>query len=726
MLVLTISLCSFPPDVMAEVPTDAPIEVSGDQLEYDRQKSKIIATGTVVITYKNVKMTCDKAEVFSETKQAYAEGHVYIYQESGEVIRAEKVFYDFKQRQGSFPDAKVTSGPWTGRGEQVEQVSKDEIRLYNASVTTCAFDRPHFDVKAKRVTIFPGDKFVARDIVFRVLGKPVFWWPYLVMPLNTTEPPFELVPGYSSDDGFYILSSKTTSLGKNLKVKGQVDYRSKRGVGGGVDVDYRFEKMGEGQIKAYIANDEKTPQGVSGGDGLGDRVDDTRGRFSFKHRVDFDEFTNVITEWNYFSDEFFLQDYFEREFRKETQPESYVTFTRATDRYSFIIDLEKRTNRFFTVLEKLPEVKFTWNRQEIMNTNFYYRAENQFVAFNQKNARSSEDKDVVRFDTFHELNYPISVRNWEFVPFANFRESWFSRDKRGEKGIERHNFGYGFDLRTRFYNVFDVDTNILGLNINKIRHVLEPSVRYDSIRFVSVPEGNLEPFDDIDNLFRKDEVTFGLENRFQTKRYIDGAWQRVDLLSFNTFLTFSIDDNALGADAWTKWRQEIQFRPYEWLISEILWEYDMVSDQFDFAEIDLILEKDRFRFLMSHQFIKQDIDFGGSSLLTFDLNYRLNDLWSLGGYTRVEFDSSTIEEWELRVTRDLHDWYLDFGYNVRDSEIDSSNKELFVELRLKAFPQFPLKAGNRASFSRPRIGRFVSGASEAPANIANTSSTPQY
>lgn len=724
--ILLLAFLSPAPSLRADE-GEIPIEVSGDQLEYVRQENKIVASGNVIVSYKNLKLTCDKAEVYTDTKKAYAEGHVYIYQETGEILRGDKVFYDFKNRQGSFPNGKVVTEQWYGRGDQIEQVSEDEIRVYNASVTTCPYDRPHYDVKAKRVTIYPDDKIVARDVVFRILGRPIFWWPYFIIPLDLDEPPFELAPGYSSEHGFYVLGSKATSLNKNVKLKGHLDYRSKRGVAGGVDARYRFDKLGEGTIQTYITEDDRAPNPEAQGNPFRNKKnDDGRGRASFRHRMDIDPNTHVIAEWHYFSDEFFLQDFFEREFRRELEPESFVTFTKNTDRYGFLVDVQKRTNRFFSTVERLPEVKFTWNRREIMNTNFYYRAEHDFVNFNKKFARSALDEDVVRFDTFHEISYPMHLLGLEVVPFGNARESWYSKNKFGEEGIERHVLGNGVDVSTRFYKVYDVETNFLSLELNKLRHVLEPSFRYDAIREVSIPEGHLQVFEGIDDLFNKDELTFGFENRFQTKRFRSGAWQRVDVVSFNTFLTYSYDDFFIGNSQWSKWRQEIELRPYDWLATEFVWEYDMVSDQFRFADIDIIWEKDPIRLLLNHRFDKQDVNFGGRSLLTFDAMYRLSPLWSVGGYMRTEFDSGQVEEWEIRASRDLHDWYLDFGYNVRNSDIDSSNKEVFIELRLKAFPQFPLKAGNRASFSRPRIGHFVSGANEPPSLLSSTSTTPEY
>ena len=98
--------------------------------------------------------------------------------------------------------------------------------------------------------------------------------------------------------------------------------------------------------------------------------------------------------------------------------------------------------------------------------------------------------------------------------------------------------------------------------------------------------------------------------------------------------------------------------------------------------------------------------------------YRLNDRWNVGGYLRWETVTNLLQEGEVRATRDLHDWLLDFGFNVRKSSQTAvkggTNKEFFAQLRLKALPVIDLHTGHRASFSQPRIGKQVSGSNEAP------------
>ena len=149
-----------------------PIQATADSLEYVKGEKKIVARGNAVITYQATKLTADYAEVFTDTKKAYAEGHVTISFKEG-MLRGEKVYYDFKTHQGSFPDGTAISYPWFSHAEQMDQISKDEVRLYNANLTTCPLDQgdPHYEIIAKRAIVYPGKNFIAYDVKFKILGK---------------------------------------------------------------------------------------------------------------------------------------------------------------------------------------------------------------------------------------------------------------------------------------------------------------------------------------------------------------------------------------------------------------------------------------------------------------------------------------------------------------------------------------------------------------------------
>jgi len=718
-LILVLGLCASGDWGRAAVdrePAPGTVEAVADQLEYSKKDNKIIAKGNVVISYQNVKLTADYAEVETEAKKAYARGHVLLLRGERLSAKGEEAYYDFGNDRGQFPDGQSVEWPWFAQGKVVEQLSKDKLKLEDASVTTCDRANPHYQIRAKHVTVHTGDKIVARNITLHVLGRKVFWWPYLVIPLQEIpESPFQVQPGYSSEDGAYVLVSKGFSIVKQLWGKWHADWRSKRGFGGGLDFDYHFDKLKtDGLIRTYLTQDKESPD-PSAVNPYSDRRDRERGRITWKHRTDFNPDTHVILRFQKVADEFFLQDFFEREFRSDVEPTSFVNFTHNSDRYGFYAFNQKRIDNFETMTERLPEIRFDWKNARFLSDRFYYESNSSIANLNQKLSRSSLDEHTFRFDSFHEWTLPLKWRGLSLTPSANFRETIYSRDRFDTEPTARTAFGGAVDLRTQFYRMFDASSDFLGIEINQLRHVFEPSVRYDSILHSSVSSEELVEFDSVDAIDDANKITFGLENRIQTKRMVAGRMQRVDLVSLNTFLSYDFHpDEEHSRSGFAIWTGEFVFRPYEWLQFEIRYEYDMNRDKFREFNQDLLARKGRFHVLLGHRVVgrRDFIGARGNNQFVFDTGWWINDLWQIGGHIRWDAENHELEEWQISATRDLHDFLLDLGYNVRNSEIDNSNKELFFLFRLKAFPEYSLKSGNRASFAEPRIGTTVAGSNQ--------------
>ncbi len=699
-------------------PSPGSVEAVADQLEYERAGKKIIGKGNVVITYGDTKLTADYAEVETDTKKAYARGHVIIIKGENMAARGDEVYYDFTNHQGRFPNGQSVDGPWFSQGREVEQLSEDRVELRDATVTSCDREHPHYQIRAEKVSVYRGDKIFARNITLRILGKPVFWWPYAVIPLQEKkESPIQIRPGYSDEDGGYILTSKGFSVTKWLWGRWHIDWRAKRGFGAGADFDYHFDKFKtDGRIQMYLTQDKNSPTPGLRPNPYDVREDRARGRITWRHRTDFNPDTHVILRFNKLADEFFLQDFFEKEFRSDVEPTSFVNFTHNSDRHGFYLFNQKRIDDFETVTERLPEVRFDWKNARFFTDRLYYESATSFANLNQKFSRSETDYSVVRFDSFHEWTLPLKWHEIKLTPSVNARETLYTRDRWHSEPIARTAFGGAIDLRTHFYRVFNVTSDFLGVEINQLRHVLEPSVRYDSTFQSSVSNEDLIEFDAVDRVDDFNRVTFGLENRIQTKRMVNGKMRRVDLVSLNAFLSADFHpDGEYRRSGFSLLTGELTLRPYDWLQFEIRFDYDMIRDSFKEFNGDLIARHKRFRVLVGHRYVGKSLFLNTDSAhqFVFDVSYWLNERWKVGGYVRWDAEDHELEEWQVSATRDLHDFLLDFGYNVRNSDIDESNKELFFLLRLKAFPEYPLKSGHRGSFSEPRIGTTVAGANQA-------------
>ncbi len=750
-LFLTLILSSLFPTLKAVALAEnleGEVDTAADSLQYIKEEQKLVAKGNVAFTYKDIELTADEAEIHSDTKKGHAKGHVVLRQKGKATLSGDEVFFDFKNNQGSFPDGRFFQFPWYGHGEKLEQVNKNKLHAVNVFITSCDLPTPHYDVKAESADIYPGDKIIAKNVTFRILETPVFWLPYLVIPLKDS--PLDITPGYSNEWGAFLLVAKGFSINENVNGKLRADYYSKRGFGAGSDVNYKFDQLGIGQLKIYGIRDQDAPDDREANPFMDENRSDTyRGRVSWKHKARIDPLTTLQLQWHEISDARFLQDFFEREHFEESAPQSFITITRNADQYSLLTHVEKRTNRFETVSEKLPEVVFTWLRKPLFGTNYYYTHEDGLINFNQTKTYDADGPNTVQIYTDQELSYP--TRFFQFYhlnPFVNVRDDYFTRGREKEHGLTRFVFGTGFDMRTQFYRTMNYEGNPFGIEINQLRHVMEPLIQYSAIKYTNLDPSRLVVTGRGDQLDLQDIVTFGVENRIQTKRRDKaGNLQRVDLVSFNAFLDYSFGPGSdllrTRANKFTDARFETILRPYDWLAIRMETDFDFIDQDIYTHNADLVFDPGRFQITISHRY-RNDRTHDGrfvSNLevlrphlvlddastdhqLTVDVVYDLNTRWDLGAYARWQVNDNVLEEWELRAQRDLHDWLLDFGFNVRNSERTDAktelNKEAFVQLRLKALPDIELKTGHRANFADSRIGRTVSGSNEAPTPPAMT------
>lgn len=712
-------------DIFAE--KEPSVEVVADNLEYQRDEKKIIGKGNVVITYENRKITADYAEVETDTKKAYARGHVILFRKEEATAQGHEVYYDFGNHKGSFPNGRMVSDLWFTKGADIQQLKEGVTVVKNASVTTCNLEKPHYEIRAKKATLRSEDKIVLRNVTIYALGKPIFWWPYLIIPLQKRHIPLSISAGHRSDHGAYILVSKGITINKNLGGQIHADWRSKRGFGGGIDIGYNMAEHTSGLIKTYWTQDKRAPTpGLPNPYAERERRD--RGRIKVLHRTDIDLYSYVQLRYNRLADEFFLQEFFEQEHRADIAPQSFATATKNGDRYGFYTHVEKRMNSFESIVERLPEVRFNWKNQPLFKPWLQYQSELSFANLGKTFGRVDKDEDVTRFDFFNEWFTPYKWNEWKLTPFVSARGTYYSRERESSDDHFRTAFGLGADVRTHFYKTYAATFDKFGIEINHLRHIVEPSIRYQSILHSSVSDEQLGLFDEVDRVDNQDIVTFGIENRVQTKRVIRGRTQRVDLVSLNTYLSYEIHpdgrslatnfapiDDGQTASNFTILNQEITVRPYEWLLGEIRFDYDFPRNSLRVFNDDIVLRVRRFKLLFGHRFTNDIAGAKGSNQFVFQGSYIINPLWELGAYIRWDAEIDGLQEWQVAAKRDLHDFILEFGYTVRNSLIESNNRELFFNFRLKLHPGVAIRAGGgRSSFSEPRIGETVAGSSPIP------------
>ncbi len=672
------------------------VELNGDQIEYLRAGQEVKVKGNVEMVKGQTRLVCDYLDFSRKTNVARAKGNVSLFMPQGE-ISGEAMTFNFKTMKGDFQDARIASTPYYGMGARVAKVDENLMVLDNGVVTTCDYDHPHYGIRSRRIEIYPGEKLVARGMRF-VLGRiPILYLPRFTQSLKEKEPKVIFTPGYDKRWGMFLLSTWRYRLNDDIKGRIHLDAREKKDVAWGVDVSYKTSKAGRGTIQTYYMNERSITAKRFYRPKPRPTIERERFKVEWRHQWDLDAKTEARLQYYRLSDDRFLKDYFPNAYDKDSSPDTFFLLTRRLSKGVLSFQTFGRVNRFEGATERLPELRYDLSNQEIGNTGVYLRNTSSFVNLTKKRASPSERRQkTMRLSIDNELSYPMK---WAFVdarPYVGTQQVYYSRTRSREKfNSIRGIFRTGINLSTRFFRVFDVHTDTAGLNINRLRHIVTPSVGYAYQGAPTMRNDEVDQFDGIDSLTGNHSITFSLENKLQTKRF----GKAVDLLRFILTVPFYLKESA-SKGGFGQIKADIDFRPWSSVSFYLDSIYDTVNDRLSTVNFDLYINgrKGRWYANIGKRWHREADD-----QLTTELFGRLNPKWAAKTYTRFDLRNGILKEQQFTVTRDLHAWELDVNFN----ETRGQGSEIWMIFRLKAFPDMALDVGT--SFNKRKAGSQSSG-----------------
>ncbi len=690
------------------------IIVEGDEVEYLEKEQKIRATGNVSVVYGEIVLRCDSIEVDTKEQVAVCEGNVSIEHPDEGLLTGERIVYNLALEKGFITDGEVEAFPWFGHAREAERVSPKKYVLKDGFITTCDHDSPHYRLQASRVQIYPDDKVIARNVTMYLGKMPVMWLPYYYHPIIQSRSNIQIIPGQSSEWGYFLLSAWRFHLTDRTYVDLLADYRSKKGFAEGANLYYRMADLGlsglgSGVFRSYFIhqNDIGTysPSSFDYDDNDSPKL---RQRFQWQHRADLDEDSRLVLELNKMSDQYVLKDYFYNEFeRSGLVPDNYISFINTQPNYTLSVRSDMRLNDFNTVTQRLPEVQMDIHDQSLFGTPFFYSAKHTGTVFDKRYANDEEEPEQVsRLDTFNKLSYVAKVGFLQLVPFATFRNTLYTREADDSNVANRTTFGGGLNAHARFSRIYDVDGSFLGIQANQLRHLIAPQLKYEHRHQPTIRREKLYQMDEIDGIDKKNVVSLALENKIQTKRGEPDRKRVVDLVRFITSVDyhFSLEKDNLSFQDGGRFESllfDLELRPYDWLYVDSRLEIDPRKEAVRKGHVETILTPTEALAMNLAYRYEKDYPFSQNQL-TLNVDYQINPKWKVGLYERFDLENNKIEEQELSVTRDLHCWEVELSYNVKGSNFFKNDYTIWMAFKLKAFPD--LQLGLSRSFSRRAPG----------------------
>ena len=647
--------------------TKIPIEVKGDSIVYKEGGKIVQAKGNVLITYENMRLTCDEAEVDLSKNTARAKGNAILSDPRG-VMHGDYMEYDFERQKGKILQADFEAKPYYGAAEELDRLGPDEYHAQSCYITTCDPSIPHplnYRLEAKLVKIYPNQKVVAEDVKFKIGKYTLFYFPRYVHRLDQKRPNIKIVPGHDHDWGTFLLTTYKQSLNDSVDVKFNLDWREKRGIGFGPDVYYHSD-WGAGIVRTYYI-DEKDKEFL---EELGGLRKEKRYKIQWIHRWDNGSNRRVLLELHKFSDYYLLKDYYyDEEFEYDPQPSSYLLFAQDDKYGTFSVYLKKRMNHFYTETEYLPQLKYTLYSTPLpWLSHLYLSGDTEFSNLSRRFSDGSSALSAWRWDNYLQLLYTTKVGYLEFSPFIGGRQTFYSRDKEGEDSFWRGVLYTGFDLSTHLYKVYS----------DNLRHVLRPYLSYRYNTEPTVLANKLQQFDWIDAIEKNHELLLGVENLVQKK---DKDGNVFDFLKFDLESSYKIKPERGSYFDWLD--LDLELKPIPDLRMDVEYRYGLDEGDWRDGSVDVWFTGLKgVSFGVGHEYRRDEM-----SQTVFETHWDVIPGWKFYTYHRYEFEDGAMQEQTYSVVKDLRCWELEMSYT--DEKYGSDT--FWIILRIKAFPDIGLK-----------------------------------
>lgn len=470
----------------------APIELTADRLEYNKDQDFFFAEGSVVVTQGLIRVEADYLTLDKESGHLIATGEVR-FTDGENTTEADQIDLDINTQLGILYHARlfIKSENYTVEGEEMERREFDRYLLQDASFTACNCpDDPDWRIRARRIRLHVDDYLVVRDLVFYAGDVPIFYLPYLIYPAKTQRQSGLLVPrvGYSSRWGFRYNQDFFWAITRSQDMTFSIDHRGNKGDGGALQYRYALSKQTDGRLDVHYFHDNV------------DQVD--RYEIQYVHEQRFSERVSGKVDLHYVNQRNnfqVLSDSTAERAQQNIQSNLFVTY-RGDESFAYLLGryVQSLTGQSSsTIPQRLPEIGYALLHHRLGESPVYFNWESTAVYFWREVGANTE-----RVDLYPKLSLPLFLSAAGTVtPWAGFRETWYSRGALQEEAIGRAALPVGIAWEEP-----------LEKEWGSVTHLIVPSLTYE---YVAVSDrADVPQFDEIDRIHDRNSLTGSLAQRF--------------------------------------------------------------------------------------------------------------------------------------------------------------------------------------------------------------------
>lgn len=285
----------------AEQPGAEGMVIKADRMDHDAASDLLVATGKVEMTWQDMTMTADQATFNRTDKILVATGNVIMIK-AGDTMWGDRLVMDTETGRSEMENGHIfmTKGNFRADGRQIAKLGDDQYALHQGGLTTCDAETPSWKFGATDLDVTVEEFATGTNVIFYVKDVPVFYFPYLILPVKRERQSGLLFPrfGTSTKRGVFVDIPVYWAISPSQEATFDLDIQAKRGVGLGTDYRYLRSRTSTGSAGGYIIYDNNENK--------------VRGQFVQFHKEQLPDNLSLTTSINLTSDRTYLLDYAEK------------------------------------------------------------------------------------------------------------------------------------------------------------------------------------------------------------------------------------------------------------------------------------------------------------------------------------------------------------------------------------------------------------------------------
>ena len=592
-----------PPSTAAQEAADSWADILGEPAE----KKTAPAAKEVVIEEKPTMRvtTVIKADWISydvERKYIEAKGNIDIVGD-GDTLKASAGSVSLESETGTFVDAIITAKEKSTHleGKTVTKTGYNTYHIEQGWVITCKLqegETPPWSLVSSSADIEKGGYAKLKHARFNVGNVPIFYSPYMIIPVKDTRQTGLLLPelSYSDNSGFGVSLPLFINLSNSADMTLFPEYLTERGFKPGLEFRYAMSDTNKGVFFGQFLQDKLSdPSEIeyyqdSGYTHTNDRrywlygKADAEVGNAWQVRLDLDIASDLdyLGEFNggytgYEATEERMRGLFGRGFDNRTSlyrantlaASKYWSGTSLTTTLKAQNDLvEGRSEDSPTPLWKLPTIAYNGALP------FYSTGMSLNWNTNYVNYWREEGIGAQRIDLHPSISMPVPL--WQYLESSmelGVRDTYYQVQEYGNatwdhsENQNRLLADAQFEVATTLMREFATDS----FGGTALEHQIRPFVRYNYVP--DVDQSELPSLDSVDRISQQSQISYGIDNFFNT---VQAEANSKEYATFRIFQSYSLLDDdsdrpfsAIGAR--TTWTPN----------SRVNFEYDVYYDVYD-------------------------------------------------------------------------------------------------------------------------------------------------